>query len=90
VGQTLDDQQQANTGRTAMARPTIEVVDDAFVFHVGRITGELAVNVGAGTFSIAAAAVDLPEQAHADTQPLPHPEHFIDVPIPPPALDFFS
>jgi hypothetical protein len=72
-----------------MARPAID--PDTLEFHVGRISGTLTVDLTPGeeTFSIAAAAVDLPDAAHAGTQPLPHPDHFIDVPIPPPALDFF-
>jgi hypothetical protein len=87
----------SNTGATAMAKPdfagqpTIQPTAqaDTFTFQVGRIFGILTVDQpfpDAETFTIMEAAVQLP---NGDIQSLPHPDHFIDVPIPPPVLDFF-
>jgi hypothetical protein len=70
-----------------MARPTIDVdvAGETFEFHVGRISGEGTFDLDALTFSITEAAVELP---NGDTRSLPIVDHFIEVPIPPPVLDF--
>jgi hypothetical protein len=72
-----------------MARPTIDFdpLSETFTFQVGRISGEGTVDLDAGTFTITEATVEL---ANGDTHDLPHPDHFVDVAIPPPLLDFLG
>ena len=70
-----------------MAKPNIDFdpVTDTFTFEVGRISGAGTVDVDEGTFTITEAVVNLPS---GETHALPHTDHFIDLPIPPPVLDF--
>jgi hypothetical protein len=92
AGRTTDKE---ITGATAMARPdfagkpTMQIVgDDAFTFQVGPISGAGTVDLIEQTFSITQVEFE-PRPPGPNPVPLPFPNQFVDVPIPPPVLDFF-